>query len=142
MHAPKLYVAVLDDCLFSYICLGESDLTEKRVLFFGWCLWAALVTTQDLIDKTNVIDTVVNTLSLVDNHYRNRRLCRVTEPLGKDLKTLGKLFAESRTQQRGLGIQCIDKTVFTEYFFSDTRQSGLPSAIEHSAKKSIRYDDG
>ena len=67
MHAPKLYVAVLDDCLFSYICLGESDLTEKRVLFFGWCLWAALVRTQDLIDKTNAIDTVVNTLSLVDN---------------------------------------------------------------------------
>jgi hypothetical protein len=25
-------------------------------------------------------------------HYRNRRLCRVPEALGKALKTLGKLF--------------------------------------------------
>lgn len=57
MHAPKLYVAVLDDCLFSYICLGEGDLIEKRVLFFGWCLWAALVRTQDLIHKINLYYT-------------------------------------------------------------------------------------
>ena len=55
-------------------------------------------------------------------HYRNHRLCRVPEALGKDLKTLSKLFAECRTRQRGLGIQCIGKAVFAGYFFSDTRQ--------------------
>jgi hypothetical protein len=47
-------------------------------------------------------------------HYRNRRLCRVAEALGKALKTLG---------QRGLGTQCIGKAFFAEYFFSGTRQS-------------------
>jgi hypothetical protein len=52
-------------------------------------------------------------------HYQNRRLCRVPEALGKALKTLGKPFAEC---QRGLGIQCIGKAVFAEYFFSGTRQ--------------------
>jgi hypothetical protein len=80
--------------------------------------------------------------SSLKNHYRNRRLCRVPEALDKALKTLGKLFAECRTRQRGLGIQCFGKAVFAEYFFSGTRQSGLPSAREHSAKKSSRYGDG
>jgi hypothetical protein len=75
-------------------------------------------------------------------HYRNRRLCRVPEALGKALKTLGKLFAECRTRQRGLDIQCISKAVFAEYFFSGTRQRDLSSAREHSAKKSSRYGDG
>jgi hypothetical protein len=52
------------------------------------------------------------------HHYRNRRLCRVPKAvLGKVLKTLGKLFAECRTRQRGLDIQCIGKAVFAEYFF-------------------------
>jgi hypothetical protein len=46
----------------------------------------------------------------------------VPEALGKALKTLGKLFAECRTRQRGLGIQCIGKAIFAEYFFSGTRQ--------------------
>jgi hypothetical protein len=41
----------------------------------------------------------------------------VPEALGKALKTLGKRFAECRTRQRGLDIQCIGKTVFAEYFF-------------------------
>jgi hypothetical protein len=59
---------------------------------------------------------------LMGKHYRNRRLCRVPEALGKALKTLGKLFAECRTRQRELGIQCIGKAVFAEYFFSGTRQ--------------------
>jgi hypothetical protein len=59
---------------------------------------------------------------VLHNHYRSRRLCRVPEALGKALKTLGKLFAECRTRQRGLGIQCIGKVVFAEYFFSGTRQ--------------------
>jgi hypothetical protein len=68
-------------------------------------------------------------------HYRNHRLCRVPEALGKDLKTLSKLFAECRTRQRGLGIQCIGKAVFAGYFFSDTRQRGLPSARKHSTKE-------
>jgi hypothetical protein len=66
----------------------------------------------------------------------------VPEALGKALKTLGKGFPECRTRQRGLGIQCIGKAVFAEYFFSGTRQNGLPSAKEHSAKKSNRYGDG
>jgi hypothetical protein len=55
-------------------------------------------------------------------HYRNRRLCRVPEALGKALKTLGKDFAECRTWQRGLGAQCIGKAFFAEYFFSGTQQ--------------------
>jgi hypothetical protein len=75
-------------------------------------------------------------------HYRNRRLCRVPEALSKVLKTLGKVFAECRTRQRGLGTQCIGKAFFAEYFFSGTRQSGLSSAREHSAKKSSRYGAG
>jgi hypothetical protein len=59
------------------------------------------------------------------SHYRNRRLYRVPEALGKALKTLGKGFAECRTRQRGLGTQCIVKAFFAEYFFSGR---GLPSA--------------
>ena len=59
-------------------------------------------------------------------HYRNRALCRVPEALGKALKTLGKGFAECRTRQRRLGKQCIGKAFFVEYFFSGTRQRGLP----------------
>jgi hypothetical protein len=55
-------------------------------------------------------------------HYRNRRLCRVPEALGKALKTLGKVFAECRTRQIGIGTQCIGKAFFAEYFFSGTRQ--------------------
>jgi hypothetical protein len=51
----------------------------------------------------------------------------------------GKGFAECDTRQRRLGKQCIDKAFFAEYFFSGTRQRGLPSAREHSAKKSSRY---
>jgi hypothetical protein len=54
------------------------------------------------------IPAVPNTAALplmpVVPHYWNRRLCRVPEALGKALKTLGKLFAECRTRQRGLGI--------------------------------------
>jgi hypothetical protein len=71
-----------------------------------------------------------------NNHYRNRRLCRVPESLGKALKTLGKGFAECRTRQRRLGTQCIGKAFFAMYFLSGTRQRGLPSARQHSAKKS------
>jgi hypothetical protein len=75
-------------------------------------------------------------------HYRKRALCRVPEALGKALKTLGTGFAECDTRQRRLGKQCIGKAFFAEYFFSVTRQRGLPSAREHSAKKSGRYGDG
>jgi hypothetical protein len=46
---------------------------------------------------------------LTTTHYRNRRLCRVPEALGKALNTLSTGFAECRTWQRGLGIQCIGK---------------------------------
>jgi hypothetical protein len=79
---------------------------------------------------------------LTKSHYRKRALCRVPEALGKALKTLGKGFAECDTRQRMLDKQCIDKAFFAEYFFSGTRQRGLPSAREHSAKKSGRYGDG
>jgi hypothetical protein len=68
-------------------------------------------------------------------HYRNRRLCRLTEALDKALKTLDKGFTECRTRQRRLGIQCIGKAFFAEYFFSGTWQRGLPSVRDHSAKK-------
>jgi hypothetical protein len=69
-------------------------------------------------------------------------LCRVPEALGKALKTLGKGFAECDTRQRRLGKQCIGKAFFVEYFFSGIRQRGLPSAREHSTKKSGCYCDG
>jgi hypothetical protein len=75
------------------------------------------------------------------SHYRKRALCRVLEALGKAVKTLGKVFAECRTRQSRLSKQCIGKAFFAEYFFSGTRQRGLPSARGHSAKKSNRYDD-
>jgi hypothetical protein len=73
-----------------------------------------------------------------ENHYRNRRLCRVPESLDKALKTLDKLFAECRTRQRGIGTQCINKAFFAEYFFSGT----LPSARKYSTKKSSRHGAG
>jgi hypothetical protein len=66
----------------------------------------------------------------------------VAEALGEALKTLGKAFAECYTRQRKLGKQCIGKAFFAECFFSDTRQTSLPSASEHSAKKSGRYGAG
>jgi hypothetical protein len=75
-------------------------------------------------------------------HYWKQVLCRVPEALDKALKTLGKGFAECDTRQRRLGKQCIGKAFFAEYFLSGTRQRDLPSAREHSAKKSGRYGDG
>jgi hypothetical protein len=75
-------------------------------------------------------------------HYRNQSLRRVPEALGEALKTLGKGFAECDTRQRRLGKQCIGKDFFAEYFLSGTRQRCLPSAREHSAKKSGRYGAG
>jgi hypothetical protein len=66
-------------------------------------------------------------------HYRKRVLCRVPKSTRQSLKN---------TRQRRLGKQCIDKAFFVEYFFSGTRQRGLPSAREHSAKKSSHYGDG
>ena len=78
-------------------------------------------------------------------HYRNQSLRRVPEALSEALKTLGKGFAECNTRQRRLGKQCIGKDFFAEYFFSGTRhtrQRCLPSAREHSAKKSDRYGAG
>jgi hypothetical protein len=46
----------------------------------------------------------------LDEHYRNRVLCRVSKTLGKGYFTLGKYF--------------IDKRFFAEYFF--------PSVEKHS----------
>jgi hypothetical protein len=60
----------------------------------------------------------------------------VREALGKALKTLGKGSAERRTRQIRLGIQCIGKAFFADYFFSGTRQG------QHSAKKISRYGAG
>jgi hypothetical protein len=60
----------------------------------------------------------------------------------QSLKNTRQGFAECHTRQRRLGKQCIDKAFFAEYFFLGTRQRGLPSAREHSAKKSGRYGDG
>jgi hypothetical protein len=81
--------------------------------------------------------------------YRWRVTNRLTLPespplssAGKALKTLGKGFTECRTRQRRLAKQCIGKAFFAEYFFSGTRQRGLPSASDHSAKKSSRYGNG
>jgi hypothetical protein len=66
----------------------------------------------------------------------------VLEALGEALKTLGKGFVECDTRQRRLGKDCIGKGFFAECFFSGTRQTSLPSAGEHSAKKSDRYGAG
>jgi hypothetical protein len=85
---------------------------------------------------------VLFTLPFCFWHYQKRARWRVPEALGKALKTLDKGFAECDTRQRRLDKQCIDKAFFAEYFFSGTRQRGLPSAREHSAKKSGRYGDG
>jgi hypothetical protein len=79
---------------------------------------------------------------LNQRHYRNQSLCRVPEALGEALKTLGKCFAEYYTRQRRLGEQCIGKAFFAESFFSGTRQRSLPSARQHSAKKSGHYGAG
>jgi hypothetical protein len=81
-------------------------------------------------------------IHVLETHYRNQSLRRVPEALGEALKTLGKGFAECNTRQRRLDKQCIGKEVFAEYFFSGTRQISLPSAREHSAKKSDRYGAG
>jgi hypothetical protein len=90
----------------------------------------------------NPCKVVFTTVMLGICYEHVRPLVALTTEICRALKILGKLFAECRTRQRGLGIQCIGKAVFAEYFFSGTRQSGLPSAREHSAKKSSRYDDG
>jgi hypothetical protein len=66
----------------------------------------------------------------------------VPEALGEALKTLGKGFAKCYTRQRRLDKQCIGKAFFAECFFSGTRQTSLPSAREHSTKKSGRYGTG
>jgi hypothetical protein len=94
------------------------------------------------------IKTIICVEATCNMHYRNRSLCRVPEALGKALKTLGKVFTECRTRQSLCRVSHstkrarhtgIGKAFFAEYFFSGTRQSGLPSAREHSAKKSSRY---
>jgi hypothetical protein len=66
----------------------------------------------------------------------------VPKALDEALKTLGKGFAECYTRQKRLGKKCIGKAFFAECFFSDTRQNSLPSAREHSVKKSGRYGAG
>jgi hypothetical protein len=81
-------------------------------------------------------------LEIIFIHYRNQSLRRVPEALGEALKTLGKVFADCYTRQERLGKQCIGKAFFAECFFSGTRQNSLPSASEHSTKKSDRYSAG
>jgi hypothetical protein len=72
---------------------------------------------KPLKHSVNVLPSIA-----LDKESSAYRLCRVSEALGKTFKTLGKRFTEYRTRQRGLGIQCNGKTVFTDYFFSGTRQ--------------------
>jgi hypothetical protein len=55
-------------------------------------------------------------------HYRNQRLCRVSQTHGKGYFTLGKGFAECNTRQRTLGELYIGNSLFAEYFLSGTRQ--------------------
>ena len=62
------------------------------------------------VQTITYIKTIICVEATCNMHYRNRRLCRVPEALGKALKTLGKalktlgkVFAECRTRQRGLG---------------------------------------
>jgi hypothetical protein len=71
-------------------------------------------------------------------HYGNQVLCRVSRALGKALNTLGKGFAECRTQQRVHGKKIVGKDLFVECFLSDTRQRLCQVPRQHSAKKSYR----
>jgi hypothetical protein len=116
------------------------SLSEGCSNFFAFCTsFLILIQKIDIYLDAVIIGAYVWGVGAVSIHYRNRRLCQA---LGKALKTLVKGFAKCRTRQRGLDTQCIGKAFFAEYFFSDTRQSDLPSAIEHSAKKSSRYGAG
>jgi hypothetical protein len=56
-------------------------------------------------------------------HYRTRLICRVPRALGKDVKALGKNFAESPTRQRALGEAGVGKGYFAESFSSGSRQN-------------------
>jgi hypothetical protein len=59
----------------------------------------------------------------------------VLEALGKASKTLGEVFAECDTRQRGLDEQYIDNRFFAEYFLSGTWQRLCRVLfIGHSAK--------
>ena len=126
-----------------------SNWTYKVRCKFPTCLHLEIVMEHDPNVSSWFVWLLINFSSKINknidqahyHHYRKRALCRVPEALGKALKTLGKGFAECDTRQRRLGKQCIGKAFFAEYFFSGTRQRGLPSAREHSAKKSGRYGD-
>jgi hypothetical protein len=52
------------------------------------------------------------------SHYRNQRLCRVSQTHDKGYCTLGKAFAECHTRQRTLGELYIGNSLFAEYFLS------------------------
>jgi hypothetical protein len=70
-------------------------------------------------------ETTFNLKSLrfiLEIHYLNRVLCRVSKTLGKGYFTLDKGFAECNTRQRTFGKYFIGKGFFAECFFSDTRQ--------------------
>jgi hypothetical protein len=86
--------------------------------------------------KQEATNTIYRYYKKAIKHCRNQSHCRVPEALGEALKTLGKGL------QRRLSKQCIGKAFFAECFFSGTRQTSLPSAREHSAKKSGRYGAG
>jgi hypothetical protein len=60
-------------------------------------------------------------------HYRTKLLCRVLQALGKSQKTLGNLFAECYSRQRGPGELYIDNGFFVGYFLSGTRQRKVTS---------------
>ena len=58
------------------------------------------------------------------------------------LKHSAKALLSVALGKEGSAYSASTKAVFAEYFFSGTRQSGLPSAREHSTKKSSHYGDG
>jgi hypothetical protein len=67
--------------------------------------------------------------------------CHITTGNGSLPSARSTRQSPKNTRQRRLSKQYINKAFFAEYFFSGTRQRGLPSAREHSAKKSGRYGD-
>jgi hypothetical protein len=72
----------------------------------------------------------------VSKHYRNRRLCRVPEALGKALKNTRQRLCRMSHSARGLDIQCIGKAVFAEYFSQALgKEASLPSADPRPSAK-------
>jgi len=74
-------------------------------------------------------------------HYRTQVLCRVSQTLGKDRKTLGKLLAECSTRQSAHGLSSTGEAGFAECLFSGTRQTFAVCQVA-LGKKSWNGTDG